>query len=212
MKNIKYIAAAGFAAVALMQGYALAQPNLLVNGDFNTGDLTGWWTYAADAPNQTAAIDNSYTLDSSPNLSLSSASSVWRLVGGQNPAIGSGVNYNLSLDYSATDTPSWGSAAVSITYYDALAAYVGYEWIVLYDQTAAPNADGEWLSYSGYFTTPANTASMQFELDVWNCTTFHADNVSLTVVPEPSALALAGLGGLLLLARTNAGKRPKLVS
>ncbi len=177
-----------------------AKANLLNNGNFNTGDFTGWWTYSADAT-QSNYIDTVYMLDATPNAVLASGSSTWREVIGQDPAIGANLLYNLSFDYSATNTPSWGSAAVTINYYDAGANYLNYEWIPLYNQQPAPNADGQWLSYSGDFTTPANTAYLEIQFNVWNWTTLHLDNVNMQVVPEPTSAVLlggAGLVGLLL--------------
>jgi len=189
------------ASVLVLAALPAQAQNLLINGNFNTGDLTGWWTYGAD-PSQTVAIDNTYTFDSSPNAALTSASATWRGAMGQNPVALPNTTYNVSFDYSATATPTNGSAALSITYYDSSYAYAdGYVWAPLYDQAPAPNADGEWLHYDGNFTTTANTANLNFEFDVWNWTTFHVDNVSLTVVPEPGSAVLLGLGAVAFLVR-----------
>jgi hypothetical protein len=53
---------------------------LLVNGDFNAGDFSGWWTWAADPDNQSGAIEpvSGYSYDGSPNARLFSASSARR--------------------------------------------------------------------------------------------------------------------------------------
>lgn len=166
--------------------------NLLSNGDFNTGDFTGWWVYSADAT-QSNLIDTTYTFDGSPNAVLWSGSETWREVIGQDPVIGPNETYNLSFDYSATDTPTSGSAAVAINYYDSGAVYLDFEWIPLYDQEPAPNSPGEWLNYSGNFTTPANTAYLDIQFNVWNSTAFHVDNASIEIVPEPSSIALMGV-------------------
>lgn len=184
-----------------------AKANLLNNGNFNTGDFTGWWTYSAD-PSQSQVIDTTYTFDGSPNAALTSGSSVWREVIGQDPAIGPDLSYNLSFVYSATATPTWGSAAVTINYYDAGGNYLNYEWIPLYDQQPAPNTDGQWLNYSGNFTTPANTAYLEIQFNVWNWTTFHLDNVDMEVIPVPeptSAMLLGGAGMALLALRRRRG-------
>ena len=175
-----------------------AHANLLSNGDFNTGDLTGWWTYAAD-PSQTVSIDNTYTYDGSPNAAMASASSTWRNALGQDFTVLPNTTYSVSFAYSAAATPTWGSAALSITYYDSSWAYAnGFVWAPLYDQSPAPNADGQWLTYSGTFTTTANTANLDFEFDAWNWTTFHVDNVDVELVPEPSTAALLSAAGLAL--------------
>jgi hypothetical protein len=175
-----------------------AEANLLNNGNFNTGDFTGWWTWSADST-QSNYIDTVYTLDGSPNAALVSGSSTWREVIANDSAIGANLTYNLSFDYSATATPSSGSAAVTINYYDANWNYLNYEWIVLYDQQPAPNSYGQWLQYGGDFTTPADTAHFEIQFNVWNQTTFHVDNVDMEVVPEPTSGMLLGGAGLVVL-------------
>jgi len=172
--------------------------NLLSNGDFNTGDLTGWWTFGADA-SQTTSVGSLYNYDSTPNAAMTSASATWRGAMGQSVSVLPNTTYNVSFNYSATDTPSWGSAALSLTEYDSGWVYSGgFVWAPQYDQQAAPNTPGQWLTYNGSFTTMPTTANLNFEFDVWNWTTFHVDNVILevAVVPEPSAAVLGGLGAL----------------
>jgi hypothetical protein len=178
-----------------------AKANLLSNGDFNSGTLSGWWSGGTDV-SQTVIIDNVYTFDSTANAAMASASSTWRGWLGQNPVLAPNTTYTVSFDYSATGTPTWGSAALSITYYDSSWVYAdGFVWAPLYDKQPGPNADGQWLHYSGNFTTTANTANSQFEFDAWNWTTFHVDNVDLspTQVPEPTSAALLAGAGLALL-------------
>ena len=211
MKRISSIA---FAGILLTNASPLAQASLVINGDFNVGNLSGWWSYAADPANQSAALDNSYTLDLTHNLSLTSASSTYAVAAGQlqNPVIGAEMEYNLSFDFSATNTPSWGSAAASIKYYDASSTYLGFVWIPLYHETAAPNTDGQWLTYDTDFTTPANTASMSLEFVAWNWTTLHLDNVSITSVPEPTSMMLVSLGCLMLCVRSRTGCRSSVIS
>jgi len=195
MKTIKTLLGAGLVlASTTLSGTAA---NLLNNGNFNTGDLTGWWTWTGADASHTVAVDSIYTFDASPKATMGSATATWRAAMGQSATIGANLSYNLSLDFSATDTPSWGSAAVSINYYDAANTYLGFEWIPLYNQQAAPNTPGQWLGYNNDFSTPANTAYLNLEFDVWNWTTFNVDNVVLqaNAVPEPTAAALLGLAG-----------------
>ena len=99
MKNIKTIIAAGFAAVALIQGNALAQGNLLSNGNFNTGDLTGWWSWTADAANSgfPIATDTSFSSDGSPYLHLWNHGAT-----GGDPAAGQSVDMAGGLQYGVS--------------------------------------------------------------------------------------------------------------
>ncbi len=178
-----------------------AGANLLVNGDFNTGDLTGWWTWAADSANQNAQIEpaDGYTYDGTANARLWSASSVWEMTLGQEIAIGENTPYSVSFVYSSRLTDSWGSASVAIDYYDAAWTWIGYEWFALYNEEPGPNAEGEWLSYSGDFTTVTGTAYTSLKFQAANWTTVYFDNVSL--VPEPATLVLFAAGGLAMLRR-----------
>ena len=43
--------------------------NLLLNGNFNTGDYTGWYTYAADGT-MANTITTTPTFDGSPNAQM----------------------------------------------------------------------------------------------------------------------------------------------
>ena len=79
------------------------QAGLLVNGDFNTGDFSGWWTWAADQANQNGQIEpgTGYSYDGTPNAKLWSASSTWQMTLGQEFDIAANTPYSLSLVYSA---------------------------------------------------------------------------------------------------------------
>lgn len=190
-----------FGVLAFLTLSVQVQANMLTNGDFNSGDLSGWWTWADDADNQNAQIEpaGGYNYDGTANARLWSASSVWEMNLGQDVTIGENAPYSLSFVYSARWTDSWGSASVGIDYYDADWAWVGYEWFALYNEEPGPNAEGEWLSYSGDFTTVPETTYLSLKLQAANWTTVYFDNVSL--VPEPATLVLFAAGGLAMLRR-----------
>lgn len=175
------------------------QANVLVNGDFNTGDFSGWWTWAADPDNQGGWIEpgDGYAFDGSPSAQLWSASNTPQMTLVQEFIIGENTSYLLSLTYSGRGTAA-GSVGISIDYYNAGFTWLDSEWIPLYEQSPAPNTEGHWLSYSGYFTTPAQTANgvIQFRVSDW--TTVNLDNVDLSIVPEPATLLLLALGAIAL--------------
>lgn len=181
------------------------QAGLLINGDFNTGEyLPEWWLWAADQTNQSGQIEpgTGYSYDGTPNIKLWSASSTWAMMLGQEFAIAEKTPYSLSLVYSARWTDSWGSAGISVDYYDADWKYIGFEWVSLYNQQPGPNADGQWLSYSGTFTAPAGTANASLKIKAADWTTVYFDNVDVSIIPEPATLLLLGLGGFVLRRRS----------
>jgi hypothetical protein len=176
------------------------QAGLLINGDFNSGDFSGWWFWAADPANQSGEIEpiTGYTYDGTPNAKLWSASSDWASTIGQEVAMGGNVLYSLSLVYSSRWTDSKGTAGISIEYYDAGWSYLGYEWVGLYSQSPGPNAEGQWLSYRQNFTSVPGTAYTALKLKAVDMTTLNFDNVDISIIPEPATLLLLGLGGLVL--------------
>jgi hypothetical protein len=175
------------------------QAGLLVNGDFNSGDFSGWWIWAADPDNQSGAIEpgSGYSYNGTPNARLFSASNIPQMTLVQEFALTAGTPYSLSFVYSGRGATA-GSAGISIDYYDAGLKWLGSEWISLYQRQAAPNADGQWLSYSGNFTSAGGTANASLMIKAADWTTVYFDNVDISIIPEPTTILLLGLGGLVL--------------
>ncbi len=173
----------------------LSQAQIFENGDFNTGDFTGWWEWVADPCNQTLTIETADPVDATPYAALASQSDVWQVSLGQTAAIGEGVTYDLNFDYAATNA-TWHTAAISIDYLDSAYGYLGFEWWYLHDGL---DADQAWGTYSGTFTVPTlGVAFIDVEFQSVGWGTLQVDNVVGDIVPEPATLALLGLGGVLL--------------
>ena len=177
---------------------ALAQ-NLISNPGFNTGDLTGWTPLNASAgatisviptggnPTDYAWLNN--TLEAN-NLALSQSTALGSVVG-------AGVTVNYSFDLLG------GSQAAG-----------GVDFIHIFDENASggvisqgpgllgpyfPSASS-WTTFTGSFTTVAGSDHLYIEFDATtganagSTDQMGIDNVSLTVAPEPTTLALAAMG------------------
>jgi len=199
MKVILFVVVASLALVVPVQA------EVLINGDFNTGDFTGWWTWVDDPCNSYVQIEpgSGYNYDGTDNALLSSYNTAWPAGGpvavGQTFDLTGDQAYNVSFVYS-TQWTDWGTADYLIKYYDDTWAEIGNEWATLFYQEAGPT---DWVPVSLDFTTPSSTAHVDVQFRVYDwADAVYFDNVS--VVPEPATLALFGLGGLLLRRRRKA--------
>jgi hypothetical protein len=169
-----------------------AQANLLTNGDFNTGDLTGWWTWVPDSATQSITVQSAVTYDSTPNVLMASATDGnWQELG-QSFVCTPGTTYKLDFVYNST---GWLGAGINLKYMDSGWGYINYEWISLLSSSS--EGSGTWTPFSYTFTTPAGTGLTEVKFTMGGWGNLYVDNVN--VVPEPATLVLLGLGGLTLL-------------
>jgi len=183
-----------FVCTLCLVGGTANAANLLTNGNFNTGDFTGWWNYVPDPLTQSITIDTSHTFDSSAVAKMTSATDgAWQELG-QDFATAENTTYNLSFVY---DAPTWSQGGINIKYMDASWGYLGYQWISL----VPPNTTG-WTTYSGSFTTIAGAVNTEVKFVEGSWGTIYIDNVAVT--PEPATMVLLGIGGLVALRRKHA--------
>jgi hypothetical protein len=188
------------AAAAVTVGLAApahAGTIVLANGDFETGNLTGWNTWQSGVPNDTVEVVSSPTHDGSYALKQAG---VGTSTVGQMAVTGltAGEQFDLSawcsLGTALTDS-NWGG----IGYWwqaTETSTPVGYDRLML-DSTSPVNT---WTQFTSRFTTPEGMTCFKIEAAAvlgGGATpggTVYFDNVSISSVPEPSTLVLLGCG------------------
>jgi hypothetical protein len=178
-----------FVCTLCLAGGSAQAVNILNNGNFETGDLTGWtWTWPTD---QTYTVQTSVVYEGTYALLVQQISgSDWAKIG-QDPDIGAGVAYTLSCAFNSSSADN----GIAITYKDSSWTDIGWEWVSL------GNSSGSWQTYSNNFTTVAGTAHMDIALQSGMAATYYD---AVVVTPEPATMLLLGLGSLTLRRRKRA--------
>lgn len=175
-----------------------SQGTLLTNGDFETGDGTGWdnWGF-----NFAVVSDPVYSQD------VYSATLWWSDAGWvQLVSATEGETYTLSGDMIHNPELNKRVAILKLEFWDAgdTTQIAAYEIGRLGTQDDADT----WFSYSDSFVAPTGTGLVKVVLLYEDLTSggpgdpaglAYWDNIVLT--PEPATVALLGLGGLLILRR-----------
>lgn len=177
----------------------VSQATLLTNGDFETGDGSGWLTW--NGYNAAVVSDPVYSQDSY------SAALWWSDAGWvQLVSATAGLEYTLSGDMIHDTAWNKREAILKLEFWDAAdtTQLAAYEIGIL----TAQSADDSWYSYSDSAVAPDGTGLIKVVLLYEDLTigkpgdpagVAYWDNVVLT--PEPATICLLGLGGLFLLRR-----------
>ncbi len=180
----------------------------LTNGDFETGDLTGWWTYIPDTANSTIGVvaggPGSSTWCAEIYTNNPSGSSQL----GQDVAFGAGLPVSVSLMYDSPPN-DWAGAGITIQYKDAGWNVLDWGWVDIYAGSGA--GDTGWVAFnsdsgnkSGNWTSPAGTVYLSLKIEQWGWQPSGSKYDNVVVTPEPATMVLLGIGGLLSLRRKHA--------
>lgn len=173
-----------------------ANPNLLFDPGFESGTPVpgafGGWATVVDA-----AFSQSYHHSGTWSMDNYYVPGGFHGVSVQGTAVTPGADYSLTgwaLTPQTLSNP--GSLGYLILYFtDVNGGLIGqYLTSPPLDNTAPANT---WVQLSVEGTAPANAASVFAETTLWNPgpgDAVYFDDLNLTVVPEPSALALLGAG------------------
>jgi hypothetical protein len=166
--------------------------NMVDNPDFETGDFTDWF----HAASVVIVEDNG---PSAPGDYAAEITATGDLRTVAIPVASGGI-YDIKFDYKSIgmDGAYWGG----IRYWsgaDTSGNPTGWLGQTIYQFGPAPN--GLWLGLSAFESTaPAGAAYADVAFFADSATTglFYVDNVSVTLVPEPAAMMILALGGLLI--------------
>lgn len=198
--------------LALSAGLTHGQ-NLLLNGDFNSPNSTEapehWntWTYGDgsyanhELINPAASVRGNY--DGSYQMTVGATSTsggggVYQTVGAT-----AGVSYLLTVD---AGVQNWWlpTGEIRLFFLDAADNQLSLSMIRTTDSIHSPDQYDVGVAYQSWVISalaPLGTTQAKVEFAGAGGGSLWFDNASLTVVPEPSSLALAGLGAALLAGR-----------
>lgn len=203
--STRFVAAAAIATA--VSTTASAQIELTTNGDFETGDLTGWTQFEVTPGDQTVTSTNpsSGTFAGSIANGAVTSNSLFKQanigIGLVNPGDEITIKFDARGEYAVPggvafaeffSELSGGGVSAGGILGGAPLAINGDPAVwtsFMFTQIAGPDVSGGVTLQLGATTGPAGGTNMFY------------DNVSVSIIPEPASIALLGLGGVAMLAR-----------
>jgi len=182
---LRLIAILAFATTSVLVGLpANADANLITNGDFATGDITGWTAVGDFTFPATSVI----TGGTPPQQSFLKAGPFSGAELSQTFSTLAGQQYLISFDLQAESGTETGTSTTA--FFSANFDGVGN----IFSTTAKTF---NWMTFA--FTETASSTSSTLSFDYINVPSFYdLTNVSVTAVPEPEIYAMMGVGLLLM--------------
>ncbi|HWA82031.1 MAG TPA: carbohydrate binding domain-containing protein [Fimbriimonadaceae bacterium] len=189
MRKLLFVGmAAAFASVAFGQ-------ELLTNGGFETGDLTGWTVVHAGG---FSGVRNQFAHSGTFEAYFGATSAGDAEDFYQDVATTAGTSYHVSF-WAFDQDPQATTENLLVTF----GTNTVFNGIPQRGTTSTAN----WAQYSGDFV--ATSGSTRLEINGWEQSWYiNADDFSVTAnaVPEPASMAVLGLGALALIRRRRAKK------
>jgi hypothetical protein len=200
--NHKWLLAIAVTAASAISAQAAVQ--LAVNGGFETGDTTGWTSFPTGSSTFTVTSPGALSTFAGvvANTTLTSSAVI------KQANLGAGLltpGETITVTFDLKESSGAGGVIFAELFSEIAGGGVSKSEIL----GGAPLFGNSNFSSRSFTTTlgPNVTGGVTFQFAVstggapGSFATGTFDNVSITVIPEPSSLALLGLGGLALVAR-----------
>jgi hypothetical protein len=185
-----------FMLIVLLPAHVNAQDNLLSNGDFETGDFSGW--------NQLGSVGEAQAFVNTSNVESGvfaadvylPAASTDPLLASQFQFGGSNLNDNSGQTYLLT---FWYAVNLGTEPASSLELNARWDLTSLFSSTTQSTWGQDGTSYTEFSTLVTGSGNDNLVISMSNVgsdnTDIYLDNFSITPTPEPSTLALFSLAG-----------------